>query len=120
MRRWEDVFYHATPARYLPAIERLGLIPGSGRTFATRSWSVGKVFLSAGWENAVLWQGFIAEQLHEDVAILSVTLPAQQQRRVHVDRVALEEGNMCAFYVEGRIDPKYLAVEDTGVGTGSF
>ena len=65
-----SVFYHSTPTRLVNIIlKRKGLIPGEGNTFDTTDWSSGKIFLSAGYSQAIQWQGMIAEHLGEDVAI---------------------------------------------------
>jgi len=110
----DNVFYHATPSRYVTAILKDGLRPGLGATFKTDAWSKGKVFLSAGWTNAVRWQDFIEEQTGEPVAILGVALPEVMLKLVRVDTVAKGEGDPCAFYLTHTVPPGLLEVEDVG------
>jgi len=118
----DNILYHALPERLLAKVMREGLAPSTGDvTFGGLSvWSHGKIFLSAGWENATKWQGFIGEALDEDVAILEVTLPPELFAELEVDTVSSDEGDPCSFYLQREIPAQHLAVADTGIGTNSI
>jgi hypothetical protein len=74
------------------------------------------VFLAAGWDKAIMWQGFIEEQLGESVGILAVQLPDRWLRQLNVDTVAAEEGDPCAFFLTRTVPARFLSVEDYGYG----
>lgn len=107
-------FYHATPVNNLPAILRDGLQPGTGAVFDTSAWSVGKLFLAYGIEAGFQWQGFVFEMAGEPTALLEIRLTPAQIRRVHVDAVALSEGDECSFYVQFPVSPHQIRVVDSG------
>jgi uncharacterized protein YaeQ len=115
-----DVFYHSTPARLVNIILEEGLIPDKGGTFSTTDWVAGKVFLSAGYTQAVQWQEMIAEQLQEDVAILEIKLTPEQISQLEVDTISQEEGDSCSFFLKGSVLPFQIEIADTGEGTGDF
>jgi len=115
-----DVFFHSTPAKLVNTILKTGIVPGKGDTFNTSEWSGGKVFLSAGFTQAVQWQGMIAEHLGEDVAILEIKLTPEQVSRLEIDTVAKDENDSCSFFLKEDIPPHQIELADSGVGTGGF
>jgi hypothetical protein len=114
------VLYHATPAAQVARILEEGLRPGTGGNFNLPAHAAGKVFVSAGYENAVRWQGFLAEQLGEDIAILQIRISNELGAQLRVDDLALGEGDPCSFYVEAQVTPAHLSVVDSGEGTASL
>jgi len=115
-----DVFYHSTPVRLVNIILEKGLIPGKGDTFNTTDWSGGKVFLSAGYSQAIQWQGMIAEHLEEDVAILEIKLTPEQISQLEVDTASQKENDSCSFFLKENVLPSQIEIADTGTGTGGF
>lgn len=114
------VFYHATPSRNVPSIQREGLKLSAGdSTFNTKDWSQGKVFLVVGWSNASQWQGYVEEMTGLSTAILSVALPKTWLRYLRIDEVAAMEGDPCTFYLTRPIPPAFIEVEDIGWETGA-
>jgi len=118
-----NLFYHATPAVNVASILAKGIHPGclNSNFDDHQKWCYDKVFLTAGYERAIHWQGVIAEMTGEDVSILEVRLPLMLWKRLRVDRVSEKEGDSFAFYIRNTVIlPKYISVADTGRGTAGF
>ena len=113
-----DIFFHATPTRFVVSILKNGLRVGTGKTFNTVKWSGGKVFLTSGFNQAVQWQGMIAENLGEDVAILEIKLNSEQIKDLQVDKISESEGDGCSFFLVYSIPAYHIKVVDYGEGTG--
>jgi hypothetical protein len=119
---YDELFYHATPSKLVRLILKQGLVVNRNReeTFNTQGWSKGKIFLSYGFEQAVKWQVYVAEQLLKDVAILGIRLTKDQIEKLKIDTVSEEEGDPCSFFAEYNISPNQIEVVDYGEGTGDF
>jgi len=111
-------FFHCTPSKNLQAIMRDGIRRGDGNTFpGMDKHSSGNVFLSIGYEEAVQWQGMIAEQVLEEVAILQVSLTESQIDKLETDTAAYSDGMVCSVSIRDDIKPSQLKVMDDGRGS---
>lgn len=111
-------FFHCTPAKNLESILKNGIRRGEGKTFRfLRDHAKGKIFLAIGYEEAVQWQGMIAEQLLEEVAILQVYLTKEQKEEMRTDVAGYQDGMVCSVYLCLDIKPNQIKVVDTGQGS---
>ena len=113
----DNIFYHATPVRNLPSILKRGLQPSSGEQVSFSGlgdWSKGKVFVSAGGEDARMWQEMIFDEVDEPVAVLRLQLTNKQVQKLQVDKVSYQENDPCSFFLTTSIKPSQITVVDTG------
>ena len=100
-----DEFFHACPPRAVRSILKEGLSPGKGENWPGHltAWCFGRMFLAVGWETALIWQEFLAEQLCEPTSILQLHLTEEQVTRLQVDEKAFSEGTPCSFFLREHI-----------------
>jgi hypothetical protein len=77
-------------------------------------WSSGKSFISIGYSNAVKWQLQIEEATGDAAGIVQIELPANLIKALKPDTQAVEEGDLCSFYLEEGIPPEFITLLEFG------
>ena len=113
----EEGYYHSLPSSLIKSVLRNGLRPspsGSDSKFGLDEWSAGKSFISMGYSNAVKWQVQIEETTGEPAGIVQLELPDDFINALKSDTQSVEDGDLCAFYVEEGIPSKFITLLDYG------
>jgi hypothetical protein len=77
-------------------------------------WSSGKSFISIGYRTAVKWQLQIEKATGEPAGIVQIELPDNLINARKPDTQAVEEGDLCSFYLEKEIPPNFITLLEFG------
>jgi hypothetical protein len=113
----EKGYYHSLPSSLINFILNNGLQSspsGNESKFGLGEWSSGKSFVSIGYRNAVKWQLQIEEATGEPAGIVQIELPANLIKALKPDTQAVEEGDLCSFYLEEGIPPEFITLLEFG------
>ena len=113
----EKGYYHSLPSSDIRSVLRSGIrISPSGNEskFGLSDWSSGKSFISIGYSSAVKWQLQIEKATGEPAGIVQIELPDNLINALKPDTQAVEEGDLCSFYLEKEIPPNFITLLEFG------
>ena len=113
----EKGYYHSLPSSLINFVLNNGLQSspsGNESKFGLGEWSSGKSFVSIGYRNAVKWQLQIEEATGEPAGIVQIELPDNLINALKPDTQAVEEGDLCSFYLEKEIPPNFITLLEFG------
>ena len=113
----EEGYYHSLPSSDIRSVLNNGLqsSPSENESkFGLGEWSSGKSFISIGYRTAVKWQLQIEEATGEPAGIVQIELPANLIKALKPDTQAVEEGDLCSFYLEEGIPPEFITLLEYG------
>ena len=113
----EKGYYHSLPSSLINSVLKSGLrtSPSENESkFGLGEWSSGKSFISIGYRTAVKWQLQIEEATGEPAGIVQIELPANLIKALKPDTQAVEEGDLCSFYLEEGIPPEFITLLEFG------
>ena len=87
---------------------------GNESKFGLSDWSSGKSFISIGYSNAVKWQLQIEETTGKPAGIVRIKLSDEFINALKPDTQAVEEGDLCSFYLEEGIPPQFITLLEYG------
>jgi len=113
----EKGYYHSLPSSLINSVLKSGLrtSPSENESkFGLGEWSSGKSFISIGYRNAVKWQLQIEEATGEPAGIVQIELPDNLINALKPDTQAVEDGDLCSFYLEEEVHPDFITLFDYG------
>ena len=113
----EKGYYHSLPSSLINFVLNNGLqsSPSENESkFGLGEWSSGKSFISIGYRTAVKWQLQIEEATGDPAGIVQIELPANLIKALKPDTQAVEEGDLCSFYLEEGIPPEFITLLEFG------
>lgn len=112
-----DHFYHATAFANVATIAKKGLRPSTG-TKSTwghqRSWSLGKLFLSAGEDAGVAWWRTLRNNGVETPVLLRVDRAIADSTPIHLDPKGSSDVE-CSFFTTRPVPPFVISFYDPRV-----
>ena len=113
----EKGYYHSLPSSDIRSVLRSGIRigpSGNESKFGLSDWSSGKSFISIGYSNAVKWQLQIEETTGKPAGIVRIKLSDEFINALKPDTQAVEEGDLCSFYLEEGIPPQFITLLEYG------